>query len=148
MHASKQHQRFNFPPPCPLQITHVLNVADDVPNFHEGDADELTYLRLEVQDEGKDAGISRVFGASTTFVREALAHGGVVLVHCANGTNRSATVTIALVMQLQSLSLHAAVNLVRSKRRVYPIRDNQRELLCFERELNGTTANTMTEGDF
>ena len=40
-------------------ITHVLNCADDVPNFHEGEPG-LVYENLGVGDFGTDAGIARV----------------------------------------------------------------------------------------
>ena len=38
-------------------IQHVLNVADDVPNYHQS----ITYLNLNIQDFGQDCGISRMF---------------------------------------------------------------------------------------
>ena len=85
-------------------ITHVLNVADDVPNFHEGAG--IEYCNLSVGDFGTDVGISRVFPTALGFVRSALeSPGGRVLIHCANGSNRSATVAIAVVMDLEALPL-------------------------------------------
>ncbi|CAE8690978.1 unnamed protein product, partial [Polarella glacialis] len=44
-------------------ITHVLNCADDVPNFHEADpaASFLTYCCLAIADFGGDAGSRRTF---------------------------------------------------------------------------------------
>mmetsp|Transcript_36956 Transcript_36956/g.71300 ORF Transcript_36956/g.71300 Transcript_36956/m.71300 type:complete len:100 (-) Transcript_36956:660-959(-) len=39
-------------------ITHIMNVADDVENFHPG---KFTYINLHVADFGADEGISRVF---------------------------------------------------------------------------------------
>ena len=69
-----------------LGITHVLNVADDVPNFHEGAG--IEYCNLSVGDFGTDVGISRVFPTALGFVRSALeSPGGRVLIHC--GTTRS-----------------------------------------------------------
>ena len=92
------------------KVTHVLNVADDVPNYHEG---EFTYLQLGVADFGADAGIARVFPAAGRFVETALqTAGGRVLIHCANGSNRSVTVAIAVLMQNFSLSLAEAWALV------------------------------------
>lgn len=92
------------------KVTHVLNVADDVPNYHEG---EFTYLQLGVADFGADAGIARVFPAAGRFVETALqTAGGRMLIHCANGSNRSVTVAIAVLMQNFSLSLAEAWALV------------------------------------
>lgn len=62
-------------PPSPLALAlapvastthpsaHILNVADDVPNFFENSR-EFHYLKLSVQDCGQDEGISRVFQAA------------------------------------------------------------------------------------
>ena len=125
-------------------ITHVLNVADDVPSFHEGEAG-LTYLCLGVADFGGDSGISRTFSSALEFVQRAWATGGHVLVHCANGSNRSATVAIALVMQLRGVTLARAWSAVHSRRtQVAPLADNRRELLEFEQRLRGAV--TMREG--
>ena len=65
----------------------------------------ITYLRLDVADFGADAGIRRVFSRAHAFVAEALAAGNGVLIHCANGSNRSPTVAIAVLMHLYSWSL-------------------------------------------
>jgi protein-tyrosine phosphatase len=107
-------------------VTHVLNVADDVPNFHEG---HFIYLNLRVGDFGTDSGISRVFTDAAEFVRESRAQGGACLIHCANGSNRSATVAMAVVMQLSSSTLAAAAAHVKSRHRATcPLQDNRREL--------------------
>jgi len=39
-------------------ITHILNVADNVPNFHPT---VFVYKRLDVRDMGMDVGMERVF---------------------------------------------------------------------------------------
>ena len=104
-------------------ITHVLNVADDVPNFHEAEAD-LTYLCLRVADFG--GGSRHAYPSAVTFVRDAWAASGRVLVHCANGSNRSATVTIAVCMDLLSLTLAEAWTLVCDRRKAAaPLADNR-----------------------
>jgi len=116
------------------KIKHILNVADDVENFHP---DDFTYLRLEVKDMGLDEGISRVFESGISFVKEA--H-GPVLIHCKYGMNRSATMMIAVVMELTGWTLREAVDHVKAKRPVItPMTDNQRELAAFERKKRGTT---------
>lgn len=106
-------------------ITHVLNVADDVPNFHEGEAD-LTYLCLKITDFG--GGSRHAYPDAVKFVRAAWAApgGGRVLVHCANGSNRSATVTIAVCMDLLDLTLADAWALVCERRTAAaPLADNR-----------------------
>ena len=107
-------------------ITHVLNVADDVPNFHEAEAD-LTYLCLKITDFG--GGSRHAYPAAVEFVRESWARAstaGRVLVHCANGSNRSATVTIAVCMDLLDLTLAEAWALVCERRKAAaPLADNR-----------------------
>ena len=132
------------------QITHILNVADDVPNYHEAD-EALTYCRLDVGDFGSDAGVRRVFEQAHVFVAAALAsdsadgrHGRRgVLIHCANGSNRSPTVAIAVLMQLRRWSLANAWSHVSSRRPVQPLADMRRELLAYERERGSSS---MVEG--
>ena len=124
------------------RITHILNVADDVPR--SAATEGLAYCCLNVGDFGADAGISRVFDAALAFVRPAIDSGGVVLVHCANGSNRSPTVAIALLMQLRDWPLATAYAHVASRRLVQPLADNRRELLRFEVALRGVAS--MEEG--
>eukprot|EP00621_Florenciella_sp_RCC1693_P011739 CAMPEP_0182531658 /NCGR_PEP_ID=MMETSP1323-20130603/9523_1 /TAXON_ID=236787 /ORGANISM="Florenciella parvula, Strain RCC1693" /LENGTH=468 /DNA_ID=CAMNT_0024741253 /DNA_START=144 /DNA_END=1546 /DNA_ORIENTATION=+ len=150
-------------------ITHIVNVADDVPCFHEA-LGTFMYQRLDVADFGADKGIARVFHDAAAFVRRALkpaevstvepaveptevsksdtestgvpagvpvsTAAGKVLVHCANGSNRSATVTIALLMLLRTMSLKEAWDHVVTKRPACcPLKDNRAQLLAFEAEL-------------
>ncbi|KDO29885.1 hypothetical protein SPRG_04952 [Saprolegnia parasitica CBS 223.65] len=111
------------------RITHVLNVADDVPNFHPN---AFLYGNLGVTDFGQDVGIRRVFPTAFAFLDDALAHDdGRVLVHCAAGANRSATVVLAYLMHAREMSLADAWAHVRSRRRgICPLRDNRQELLA------------------
>ena len=62
-------------------IARVLNVADDVPNFHEAAEPRINYLQLHVGDFGSDRGISRVFDTAFSFLVEAEATQQPVLVH-------------------------------------------------------------------
>jgi len=135
------------------KITHILNCADDVPDFHRGEP-WLQYCNLGLGDFGTDAGSARVFPAAVAFVRAALsteppagqASSARVLVHCANGSNRSATVMIALLMAFREVSLAAAWSAVQAARpQCNPLADNRRQLLAYEIELRGG-ANTMAEG--
>lgn len=123
------------------KITHVLNCADDVENFFDG---EFTYLRLEIEDFGQDKGISRVFGDAFKFLEEVKASQQRVLVHCAAGANRSASVVIAWIMHSRQLSLKEAFKVVKSKRKgISPLRDNRLELWRFEQSRSGK--NSVTE---
>ena len=71
-------------------VTHIVNVADDVENFHPG---QFVYCNLDVTDFGGDVGISRVFDQAADFICKATlnceSYEPGILVHCANGSNRS-----------------------------------------------------------
>lgn len=115
------------------KIKHVLNVADDVPNFH---GNKVTYLNLNVVDFGGDVGISRVFEAAFKFLQEAEEKKEPVLVHCAAGANRSAAIVIAWLMKSRSWTLLQSWEQVKSKRPgIVPLKDNRMQLLDFERKL-------------
>jgi protein-tyrosine phosphatase len=124
-------------------IQHVLNVADDVPNYHRS----ITYLNLNIQDFGQDCGISRMFTTAFDFLAHAEASGNGVLVHCAAGANRSATIVIAYLMHSRSWTLLNSWNYVRSRRRVVPLKDNRLQLLEFEKKLFNQS-NSIEEKNF
>jgi len=118
-------------------VTHILNVADDVENFHPG---QFVYCNLDVTDFGGDVGISRVFDQAADFICKATlnceSYEPGILVHCANGSNRSSTVVIACMMILQGLDLKTAFDTVKkAHRKTHPLGDNRKELMDFERRL-------------
>jgi len=112
-------------------ITHILNVADDVPNYHP---DVFVYCNLDVKDFGQDPGIIRVFPTAYEFVRGIdRTNSEKVFVHCAAGINRSATVTIALMMMIENQTLKEAVVFVKQRRKaIRPQNDNVENLIMFE----------------
>ena len=117
------------------KITHILNVADDVGNFHPK---EFTYINLKVRDMGMDTGISRVFDHAFKELDDIMKQEGArVLVHCAAGRNRSATITIAYMMHREGIELGKALEIVTTKRRVFIMKDNRRELMEYEMKLYG-----------
>lgn len=127
------------------RVNFVLNVADDVPNFFEESTQiEILYKNLRVGDFGSDEGISRVFPAAIEFVTSVLKDRGNCLIHCANGSNRSATIVIALVMSIFNYSLSQAwSHVVECHEQSSPLADNRKQLLAYELELYGET--TMYE---
>ena len=122
-------------------VTHIVNVADDVENFHPG---QFVYCNLNVTDFGGDVGISRVFEQAADFIRKATLNcesdepgvGPGILVHCANGSNRSSAVVIACLMILQGLDLETAFDTVKkAHKKTHPLGDNRKQLMDFERSL-------------
>jgi len=127
------------------RISHVLNVADDVPNFFES-TKEFHYLQLGVKDFGADKGISRVFHSAFEFVDDVRKKKGKVLVHCAAGMNRSVTVAVALKMLLDNVPLKESFEEVKRKRpQAAPFQDNRQELLKFEKKIYGCNSLSLEE---
>mmetsp|Transcript_8582 Transcript_8582/g.14544 ORF Transcript_8582/g.14544 Transcript_8582/m.14544 type:complete len:218 (-) Transcript_8582:103-756(-) len=123
------------------RISHILNCADDVPNFHE---DSFSYGNLQITDFGGEKCIREKFDFAAQFVRQAVEERGKVLIHCANGSNRSATIAIAVMMINNEWTLEQAWQQVTSARpECAPLRDNRKQLLEFEMIKIGK--NTMRE---
>lgn len=130
-----------------MGVTHILNVADNVPNYYPND---FVYLNLNVADFGADKGIRRVFMEAFEFAFSVIrskdeekgeGRSPVMLVHCYAGVNRSVTVATALLMEIESISLRDAYDAICSKRTVAcPFTDNIEELFQFERLKCGITS--------
>jgi protein-tyrosine phosphatase len=126
-------------------VFHVLNVADDVDNFHKDDS-RFVYHNLHVADFGADKGILRVFPEAFEFLDARKAANEPVLVHCAAGANRSVTIVIAFLMHSENISLRQAFADVKKERKgACPQKDNRFQLLEFERQSFGTTSVTEDE---
>ena len=87
-----------------LGITHVLNCAGEMLNYWDGQTMEmegaaLTYLKLNIQDT-TGTSIMPLFDQVWNFLSGALADShNRVLVHCAFGQSRSASMVISYVMK-------------------------------------------------
>lgn len=116
-------------------ITHIVNVADDVGCFHEK---HFKYLHCKVVDGGGDERIVACFQEVTSFVREACAEGGRVLLHCLMGINRSATVAMAVLMNLKGWTLETAyAHTVLCRSCVSPFPGNRRFIATWEMATSG-----------
>jgi atypical dual specificity phosphatase len=109
-------------------ISASLNVraerSDDTGFFERHD---IAYLRLEVPDIAvPDPGsISR----GVDWIDEQLQAGRTVLVHCAKGRGRSATLLAAYLMDKQGMSFEQAEELLRSKRALTKLEPRHRRVL-------------------
>ncbi|KAM9336741.1 dual specificity phosphatase 29-like [Symphorus nematophorus] len=106
-----------------LGITHVVNAADGPQHIDTG---PHFYKDTNIQYHGvkapdcKDFDLSRFFIETADFIHGALSHKGKVLVHCARGISRSATLALAFLMIKERLTLVEAVQAVCKHRNILP----------------------------
>lgn len=117
-----------------MGVTHILNVADNVECYHP---DDFQYMHVKIVDGGQDASIVACFEGATAFVKDAAAASAdnKVLVHCFMGINRSATVAMAVMMNLEGIDLRQAYEHAKLQRsRVEPFQGNNEKIACWELE--------------
>jgi len=93
------------------------------------------HVRL-VDSDSSD--ISSYFESAGQFIDGELRAGGRVLIHCAAGISRSATILLSFLMRYRNYDLRSAFNLVKSIRRV--VRPNNgffQNLIDYERSIRG-----------
>merc|ERR1711871_73495 len=96
-----------------LGISAILNVSDvDM----QAQARGLQYLHIKVQDHAQ-SDIVQTFWSAKPFLDSVAARRGSVLVHCAFGMNRSASICVAWLMVRNRFTLTQAFELVYRQRR-------------------------------
>lgn len=120
-----------------LGYTHVLNITSEIsPNW-------LLLLMLKKYkkipaDDNYSYNIRMIFEEAFKMIDEARQKNGKILVHCAMGISRSATIVIAYLMSRYKMSLISAYNYVKSKRpEINPNKYFMKKLVEYEKELNG-----------
>ncbi|XP_062307071.1 dual specificity protein phosphatase 26-like [Osmerus eperlanus] len=120
------------------RITHVLNAAH---SRLRGGAETYQGMNITYQGiEGRDCcdyDMSANFQTSADFIYRALSGGGTVLVHCAVGVSRSATLVLAYLMLKQHLTLVEAICAVKDNRGVIPNRGFLRQLIKLNAKIHG-----------
>lgn len=114
-------------PVCPIQWQCIPGQGPSSLWIEEREG-RIKVLNIEgVCDDGIDT-LEHQLHPICTWIEKARQAGGQVLVHCRVGVSRSATVTIAYVMQHLGLSLVEAYLVVRSRRLSVLIQPNMRLL--------------------
>lgn len=99
-----------------LGITHIVNVTTEIPNFIQS-LPKIDYFNINVNDTPRD-NISAKFMDAINFIENVRKINGKVLVHCAMGISRSATIVLAYIMYTQKINLDTAYQLVKSRRHI------------------------------
>ena len=137
-------------------ITHVLNLANDV-NPHQDTVDLVTkynedqglpflYKKLDFGDT-RDQDILKELDGALQFIHDAKTgdERHHVLVNCAQGVSRSASVTIAYLMKYEGMSLRGAYDHVLERRTIAdPRKEFLDQLGVFECQLYGFAQPTLT----
>nr|XP_057917621.1 dual specificity phosphatase 29-like [Doryrhamphus excisus]XP_057917622.1 dual specificity phosphatase 29-like [Doryrhamphus excisus] len=125
------------------RINHVLNAADGKFNVNTGAS---FYRDANINYHGVEAfdmvtfNLSPFFYSSADFIRRALSSPtGRVLVHCAMGLSRSATLVVAYLMIHEKMTLPEAIKAVGANRNISPnagflqqLRELDEQLQCHQ----------------
>lgn len=100
-----------------LKISHVINAAQECHNVHEDKG--ITYMKVWVRDETSDC-LTGYFQKAYEFISEVVHQEkeGGVLVHCALGKSRSASLVIMYIMKKFNWCFNRALEYVKSRRAI------------------------------
>uniref|UniRef100_A0A0K0FXZ0 protein-serine/threonine phosphatase n=1 Tax=Strongyloides venezuelensis TaxID=75913 RepID=A0A0K0FXZ0_STRVS len=96
-------------------ITHIINVSIDVPNYFP---DKFVYLSLKIYDR-PDTNLNNYIPTINNFINEALANfqNPKIFIHCNAGISRSVSVTIAYLILCCGLSYDEAYKKIKNVRK-------------------------------
>ncbi|XP_073684081.1 dual specificity phosphatase 29-like [Garra rufa] len=124
---------------CRLGITHIVNAAHGPAHIDTGadfysDAN-IEYYGVEAPDR-KDFDITPFFYPTASFIHKALLLCVKVLVHCARGVSRSATLVLAYLMINEKLTVAEAISAVCANRNILPNAGFLQQLHQLDSKLN------------
>uniref|UniRef100_A0A914UY78 Protein-tyrosine-phosphatase n=1 Tax=Plectus sambesii TaxID=2011161 RepID=A0A914UY78_9BILA len=98
-------------------------------------------------DDNDFAPLEKYFDAAADLIEKHRVNGGKILVHCAAGVSRSATLCIVYFVKHQKQSLRDAYLMVLQARRIIsPNAGFWRQMIAFEKNLNGAATVEMLRG--
>lgn len=112
-----------------LGITHVLNMATEIPNFYEG---QFEYRKINGRDIPAFQ-MHKHFEEVADFIHQSMQK-GKVLVHCFCGISRSTTAILAYYVKYRGMDPRKGCEMIRKKRWiVYPNDGFMRQLVEYFR---------------
>ncbi|ESO11570.1 hypothetical protein HELRODRAFT_166577 [Helobdella robusta] len=120
-----------------LGVSMVINCAKEIPNVN---LPGVEVIKLDI-DDIPSAKIEDYFDQCSDLIRSVKNRNGHVLVHCAAGVSRSASICLAYLMKHHGMSLRRAYSHLKVKRPI--IRPNVgffRQLMEYEKKLFGNSS--------
>lgn len=117
-------------------IRYIINVTPDYANHFESDPN-FHYLRIPIKDTFNQ-NINTYFPSAIDFIEEANRKNVGVLVHCAAGISRSATIVLAYLMKTHKKSQDYTYQSLKKLRDISPNLDFMGYLLMWEKTIKIT----------
>jgi atypical dual specificity phosphatase len=98
-----------------LEITHIINVAVEIPNYFENDID---YLKIDkIKDDGEEIYNKNELDILLENIHKILKNKkNKLFIHCLVGRSRSVTILIAYLIKYHKINLDESLKLIKSKR--------------------------------
>jgi len=125
-----------------INVRKILNITAREPNHFASEKDyKIDYLRLPVEDSSESP-IDSYFENAFQFIDSAKKENVSILVHCAAGISRSATIAVAYIMKSMDMSVDDALSFVKERRVIARPNDHfMRCLYLFEEKLVSDSKN-------
>jgi dual specificity phosphatase 12 len=119
-----------------MGVTHVLNMAQELKLDQRKLSEKNIKLMYIAAKDAKTYNIRSDFDTAFKFIDDALVSKGKIVINCARGISRSATIVIAYLMFRYKMSLMDSFGLiVRLRPQVRPNSNFRRQLQLYEQEL-------------
>jgi dual specificity phosphatase 12 len=125
-------------------VTHIVNVASEVPNYYEkiffnDDEFQFTY-RKESFNDSEHENIMPKLHDLTDFIKQGL-NSGSVLVHCKMGQSRSVSIIYAYLIKHGGMTLQLAKRFIEEELKVLTKLNNgfKKQLMDFEKEIRNVS---------
>ncbi len=121
LYLGNAYNASNFNQLNEFNITSVLNITNEIPNYFEEDIN-FDYLKISIDDTNNETIINHL-DIALKFLNETKKEkpNQNVLVHCYMGSSRSASIILAYLIKYYRLTLDDALKLLKEKRPVVNI---------------------------